>query len=162
MDENKEELLFKTRESYITVISWKRVLVGLVLTLLLIGTILIDFSKDVKSVLYWCDAALILCFIIYILTCMWLKSLHRIYVYRDHIHERMGLLNVVETDAPLAKLSAVTIKTPFWGSIFNYGTLYLDAVGKIDIHSENIKRAKKMKIIFNELINDINDNRNHD
>lgn len=162
MDENKEELLFKTRESYITVITWKKFVMGLVLALLLTGTILIDFSKDVKSVLYWADTALILCFIIYILACMWYKSLHRIYVYRDHIHERMGLLNVVETDAPLAKLSAVTINTPFWGAIFNYGTLYLDAVGKIDIHANNIKKAKKMKLILDELINDINDNRNHD
>lgn len=162
MAENKNELLFVTRESYITVLTWKKFFTGLVLSLLLAGTIVVDLSKDLKTVLYWFEAVFILCFVIYVLFSMWLKSLHRIYVYEDHIHERRGLLNVIETDAPLAKLSAVTIKTPFWGVIFNYGTLYLDAVGKVDIHAENIKKAKKMKSILDELINDINDNRNHD
>ena len=162
MDKNKDELLFKTRESYITVLSWKKFLMGVALVLMFVVTTLVDFPKDVKTVMYWLATALTLCFVIYILFIMWLKSLHKIYVYRDHIHERMGLLNVIETDAPLAKLSAVTIETPFWGSIFNYGTLYLDAVGKVDIHSENIKKAKKMKLILDQLINDINSNENHD
>ena len=160
MAEMQEELLFKTRESFITIFSWKKVLVGLVIILLWIGTILLNFKDSVKDVLYIVDGIATGAFIIFIGICMWLKSLHKIYIYREHIHERMGLFNVIETDAPIGMISAVTLETPFLGIIFNYGTVYLDSVGKIDVHSENIKNAKKMKVILDVLVNELNEKTN--
>jgi len=148
----KEEVLYKTRESFITVFSWKKFLTGLLIIGFLVLSIIIDFKKDVKTILIWVSIGLIFAFIIYILICMWLKSLHRIWVYEDHIYEREGLLNVRETNAPIEKISAITIETPFFGSIFNYGTLYFDSVGKIDINSHDIKNAKKLKRIIEELM----------
>ena len=157
MAEMQEELLFKTRESFLTIFSWKKVLVGLVIVLLWVGTILINFKDNVKEVLYIADGVITGLFVLYISICMWLKSLHRIYIYREHIHERIGLFHVVETDAPVAMISAVTLETPLLGVIFNYGTVYLDSVGKIDIHSQNIKNAKKMKTILDILVNELNE-----
>jgi uncharacterized membrane protein YdbT with pleckstrin-like domain len=161
MAEMQEELLFKTRESFLTIFSWKKFLVGLVIVLLWVGTILINFKDSVKDVLYIADGVITGLFVIYIAICMWLKSLHKIYIYREHIHERMGLFNVIETDAPIGMISAVTLETPFLGIIFNYGTVYLDSVGKIDIHSNNIKGAKKMKVILDVLVNELNEKQSH-
>ena len=161
MAEMQEELLFKTRESFITVFSWKKVLMGLIVVLLWVGTILIDFKDSVKDILYIIDGVATAVFVIFIGVCTWLKSLHKIYIYREHIHERMGLFNVIETDAPIGMISAVTLETPFLGIIFNYGTVYLDSVGKIDIHSNNIKGAKKMKVILDVLVNELNEKESH-
>ena len=133
-----DELIFRTRESFITVLSWKKFIAGVVVFGLLFAVIYFDLPKKVENIGLWCSVVLCMLYVIYILICLWLKSLHRIEVYEDHLHERKGLLNVIETNAPLDKISAISIEIPFWGSIFNYGTLYFDSVGRIDIDSNNI------------------------
>lgn len=59
--------------------------------------------------------------------------------YNNKVVIRSGILNKQERSTILTRVLSVTVKQTFWGRIFNYGTIYVDVVGKWDINMRGVK-----------------------
>ena len=65
--------------------------------------------------------------------------------YDDKIVCKKGVFNKSETTAAFMGVYAVNIEQSFFGRIFNYGDVRVDAAGKWDIDSNGIKNPKGLK-----------------
>lgn len=65
--------------------------------------------------------------------------------YDDKIVLKKGVFNKSETSASFMGVYAVSIAQSFFGRIFNYGNVKVDAVGKWNIDSDGIKNPKGLK-----------------
>jgi len=65
--------------------------------------------------------------------------------YDDKIVCKKGVFNKSETTVAFMGVYAVNINQSFFGRIFNYGNVKVDAVGKWDINSNGIKNPKSLK-----------------
>ncbi len=65
--------------------------------------------------------------------------------YDDKIVYKKGMFNKSETIAAFMGVYAVNVYQSFFGRIFNYGNVKVDAVGRWDINSNGIKNPKGLK-----------------
>lgn len=65
--------------------------------------------------------------------------------YKDRYVIKSGLLNKKESTMRLNKVLAVNVDIPFFGSIFNYGNVHLDVVGKNDAVLGGVKNPRELK-----------------
>lgn len=74
-----------------------------------------------------------------------IKFMHiELAITNKRIVGKVGVLNTSALDAPLNKIQNVAVHQPFFGKIFNYGTVVIDtAAGKYTF--EAIKRADAFK-----------------
>ena len=59
--------------------------------------------------------------------------------YNNKIVHRSGIFSKHEKTTILTRVLSVTVKQTFWGRIFNYGTIYVDVVGKWDLSMRGVK-----------------------
>lgn len=65
--------------------------------------------------------------------------------YNNKVVHRSGILSKNEKTTILTRVLSVTVKQTLWGRIFNYGTIYVDMMGKWDIKMRGIKNPKGAK-----------------
>ena len=65
--------------------------------------------------------------------------------YHNKVVHRSGILSKNEKTTILTRVLSVTVKQSFWGRIFNYGTIYVDVVGKWDINMTGVKNPMEAK-----------------
>ncbi len=65
--------------------------------------------------------------------------------YDDKIIYKSGVFNKSERTATFMGVYAVSVDQSFFGRIFNYGDVRVDAAGKWDIDSSGIKNPKGLK-----------------
>ena len=78
----------------------------------------------------------------------------KIYFYKNKVVHKHGILNKKETTTILTRVLSVSVDRPFWGRIFNYGTIKVDVIGKWDIDMTGVKRPKKAKKYLESLVVD--------
>ena len=92
---------------------------------------------------------ILLCFLIVPLIIMIVKIINvkddTISFYNNRIVQRSGIFSKYEKTTVLTRVLSVTVKQTFWGRIFNYGTIYVDVVGKWDINMKGIKNPMEAK-----------------
>ena len=65
--------------------------------------------------------------------------------YKDHVIHKSGILNKRENRKPFFRVNGVSFSQTLLGSIFNYGTLSVDATGRWDFSLEGIKNPRALK-----------------
>lgn len=65
--------------------------------------------------------------------------------YDNKVVQRYGIFSKNEKTTIMTPVLSVTVKQSFWGRICNYGTVYIDVVGKWDIQMRGIKRPWQAK-----------------
>lgn len=65
--------------------------------------------------------------------------------YNNKVVQRYGIFSKNEKTTIMTPVLSVTVKQTFWGRICNYGTIYIDVVGKWDIQMRGIKRPWQAK-----------------
>lgn len=65
--------------------------------------------------------------------------------YNNKVVQRYGIFSKNEKTTIMTPVLSVTVKQSFWGRICNYGTVYIDVVGKWDIQMRGIKRPWQAK-----------------
>lgn len=65
--------------------------------------------------------------------------------YDGKIIHRKGVLNMSETTTVFMGVYAVNIEQSFFGRMFNYGDVKVDAVGKWDVDCSAVKNPKGLK-----------------
>lgn len=65
--------------------------------------------------------------------------------YDDKIICKKGVFGKSETTTVFMGVYAVNVEQSFFGRIFNYGDVKVDAAGKWDIDSTGIKKPRKLK-----------------
>lgn len=72
--------------------------------------------------------------------------------YNNKVVIRSGILNKQERTTILTRVLSVTVKQTFWGRIFNYGTVYVDVVGKWDINMRGVKNPMEAKAYLERFV----------
>lgn len=72
--------------------------------------------------------------------------------YHNKVVHRSGILSKNEKTTILTRVLSVTVKQSFWGRIFNYGTIYVDVVGKWDINMTGIKNPMEAKAFLETFV----------
>ena len=65
--------------------------------------------------------------------------------YDDKIVHKKGVFSKSETTTAFMGVYAVTVEQSFFGRIFNYGDINIDAVGKWDVNLDGVKNPKGLK-----------------
>ena len=65
--------------------------------------------------------------------------------YQDHVIHKRGILNKREDRKPFFRVNGVSFNQSLIGSIFNYGTLSVDATGRWDFNLDGIKNPRALK-----------------
>ena len=73
--------------------------------------------------------------------------LRHIYVefYDTYVIKRRGVFNKTEEKCMFPKILSVNVYRSFWGRIFGYGNISIDAIGKWDVDLTNIKKPKYIR-----------------
>ena len=69
----------------------------------------------------------------------------KISFYNNKVVHTRGIFTKYEKTTVLTRVLSVTVKQTFWGRIFNYGTIYVDVVGKWDINMTGIKNPSEAR-----------------
>ena len=72
--------------------------------------------------------------------------------YNNKVVHRSGILSRNERTTILTRVLSVTVKQTFWGRIFNYGTIYVDMMGKWDINMRGIKNPMEAKAYLERFV----------
>ena len=72
--------------------------------------------------------------------------------YNNKIVHRSGIFSKHEKTTILTRVLSVTVRQTFWGRIFNYGTIYVDMMGKWDISMRGIKNPKGAKAYLEKFV----------
>ncbi len=60
--------------------------------------------------------------------------------YPTYVVKRRGVFNKTEEKCMFPKVLSCNVHRTFWGRVFNYGDIEIDAIGKWDVDLTNIKR----------------------
>ncbi len=60
--------------------------------------------------------------------------------YDSFVIKKKGVFNKVEERCMFPKVLSCHVNRPFWGRVFNYGDIKIDAIGKWDVDLTGIKR----------------------
>ena len=72
--------------------------------------------------------------------------------YNNKVVHRSGIFSKHEKTTILTRVLSVTVRQTFWGRIFNYGTIYVDMMGKWDISMRGIKNPKGAKAYLEKFV----------
>ncbi len=72
--------------------------------------------------------------------------------YNNKVVQRSGIFSKYERTNILTRVLSVTVKQTFWGRIFNYGTIYIDVVGKWDINMRGVKNPMEAKAYLERFV----------
>ena len=72
--------------------------------------------------------------------------------YNNKVVLRSGIFSKYERTNILTRVLSVTVKQTFWGRIFNYGTIYIDVVGKWDINMRGVKNPMQAKAYLEKFV----------
>ena len=72
--------------------------------------------------------------------------------YKNRVVIKCGIFNKQERTTIMTPVLSVTVKQTFWGRIFNYGTVYVDVVGKWDINMRGVKDPLKAKRYLEQFV----------
>ena len=72
--------------------------------------------------------------------------------YNNKVVHRSGILSKNEKTTILTRVLSVTVRQTFWGRIFNYGTIYVDMMGKWDISMRGIKNPMGAKAYLEKFV----------
>ena len=72
--------------------------------------------------------------------------------YNNKIVHRSGIFSKHEKTTILTRVLSVTVRQTFWGRIFNYGTIYVDMMGKWDISMRGIKNPMGAKAYLEKFV----------
>lgn len=76
----------------------------------------------------------------------------KIFFYNNKVVQTSGIFSRYERTNILTQVLSVTVKQTFWGRIFNYGTVYVDVVGKWDINMSGVKDPLKAKAYLERFV----------
>lgn len=76
----------------------------------------------------------------------------KIFFYNNKVVQTSGIFSRYERTNILTQVLSVTVKQTFWGKIFNYGTVYVDVVGKWDINMSGVKDPLKAKAYLERFV----------
>lgn len=72
--------------------------------------------------------------------------------YNNKVVQRSGVFSKYEKTNVLTRVLSVTVKQTFWGRLFNYGTVYVDVVGKWDINMSGVKNPMEAKAYLEKFV----------
>jgi len=72
--------------------------------------------------------------------------------YNNKVVVRSGIFSKQERTNVLTRVLSVTVKQSFWGRIFNYGTVYVDVVGRWDINMRGVKDPMAAKAYLERFV----------
>ena len=72
--------------------------------------------------------------------------------YNNKVVHKRGWLNRDEKTTVLTRVLSVRVRQTFWGRIFNYGTIYVDMMGKWDISMRGIKNPMGAKAYLEKFV----------
>jgi uncharacterized membrane protein YdbT with pleckstrin-like domain len=76
----------------------------------------------------------------------------KIFFYNNKVVQTSGIFSRYERTNILTQVLSVTVKQTFWGKIFNYGTVYVDVVGKWDTNMSGVKDPLKAKAYLERFV----------
>ena len=65
--------------------------------------------------------------------------------YDSYVVKKKGVFNKTEEKCMFPKVMSCHVHRSFWGRIFNFGNVQIDAIGKWDVDLTNIKRPMFVK-----------------
>lgn len=72
--------------------------------------------------------------------------------YSNKVVHKSGIFSKHEKTTILTRVLSVTVRQTFWGRIFNYGTIYVDMMGKWDISMRGIKNPMGAKAYLEKFV----------
>lgn len=76
---------------------------------------------------------------------IWYAKSFRFEFYKDHIIVKSGILNKKEKRTPFEGVLGVEVEQSLRGRLFGYGDIKVDAIGKWDIGTKDIKNPAGLK-----------------
>lgn len=68
--------------------------------------------------------------------------------YEDHIIHKSGILNKKESRMPFFGVNGVNFNQSLFGSMFNYGDLFVDTTGRWDLDLTGVKNPRELKVFL--------------
>ena len=72
--------------------------------------------------------------------------------YNNKVVHKSGIFSKHEKTTILTRVLSVTVRQTIWGRIFNYGTIYVDMMGKWDISMRGIKNPMGAKAYLEKFV----------
>ena len=72
-------------------------------------------------------------------------NVEKVEFFDKKVTERKGLISKNETETTFKGVVSVNVQQSFWGRIFNFGDVYVDLVGKNNLHLEKIAKPYELK-----------------
>ena len=72
--------------------------------------------------------------------------------YNDRVVLKSGIFSRYERTNIMTPVLSATVKQTFFGKIFNYGTVYVDVVGKWDINMSGVKDPLAAKAYLEKFV----------
>ena len=72
-------------------------------------------------------------------------NVEKVEFFDKKVTERNGLISKNEKETTFKGVVSVNIQQSFWGRIFNFGEVYVDLVGKNNLHLEKIAKPYELK-----------------
>ena len=72
-------------------------------------------------------------------------NVEKVEFFDKKVTERNGLISKNETETTFKGVVSVNVQQSFWGRIFNFGEVYVDLVGKNNLHLEKIAKPYELK-----------------
>lgn len=72
-------------------------------------------------------------------------NVEKVEFFDKKVTERNGLISKNEKETTFKGVVSVNVQQSFWGRIFNFGEVYVDLVGKNNLHLEKIAKPYELK-----------------
>ena len=72
-------------------------------------------------------------------------NVEKVEFFDKKVTERNGLISKNEKETTFKGVVSVNVQQSFWGRIFNFGDVYVDLVGKNNLHLEKIAKPYELK-----------------
>ena len=72
-------------------------------------------------------------------------NVEKVEFFDKKVTERYGLISKNEKETTFKGVVSVNVQQSFWGRIFNFGEVYVDLVGKNNLHLEKIAKPYELK-----------------
>lgn len=72
-------------------------------------------------------------------------NVEKVEFFDKKVTERNGLISKNEKETTFKGVVSVNVQQSFWGRIFNFGDVYIDLVGKNNLHLEKIAKPYELK-----------------
>ena len=77
---------------------------------------------------------------------------YSLHFYPNRVVVKSGILNKTERQSAMFNVLAVRVEQSLAGTLFNYGDVYVDMVGRWDVNTEAIKDPKGLQNYLNALL----------